>query len=113
MTAAPTATSLRPVPSAERLHPPPPPDAAEDDGWGGRSTGFRLVLPRDKRDRLAQRVAALPPRRRCAVAGCRADGLGVVLVESEREAVLCPHHQLVGLDGLPVQGQPMLATAGW
>jgi hypothetical protein len=88
-------------------------EPAGDPGWGGWPTGFRLVLPRDKRDRLAQRVAALPPRRRCAVAGCRADGLGVVLVESEREAVLCPHHQLVGLDGLPVQGQPMLATAGW
>jgi hypothetical protein len=37
----------------------------------------------------------------------------VVLVESEAEAVLCPVHQLVLLDGTPVQGQPMLATAAW
>jgi len=37
----------------------------------------------------------------------------VVLVDSELEAVLCPVHQLVLLDGSPVEGQPMLATAAW
>ena len=74
---------------------------------------FRLVLPRDKRDRLARRVGALRPRRTCAASGCRAEGLAVVLVDAETEAVLCPMHQLVGLDGRPVEGQPMLATAAW
>jgi hypothetical protein len=74
---------------------------------------FRLVLARDKRDRLAQRTAALAQRRRCTVPGCRADGLPVVLVETEHEALLCPVHQLVGADGAPIDGQPMLATAAW
>ena len=74
---------------------------------------FRLVLPRDKRDRLVRRVGALRPRRMCAAPGCQAEGLSVVLVDAETEAVLCPCHQLVGLDGRPVDGQPMLATAAW
>jgi hypothetical protein len=37
----------------------------------------------------------------------------VLLVEAELEAVLCPVHQLVLLDGSAVQGEPMLATAVW
>jgi hypothetical protein len=37
----------------------------------------------------------------------------VLLVESEQEAVLCPVHQLVRLDGSRVEGEPMLATAVW
>jgi hypothetical protein len=37
----------------------------------------------------------------------------VVLVDAETEAVLCPYHQLVGLDGRPVEGEPMVATASW
>jgi hypothetical protein len=77
------------------------------------TTGFRIVLPQDKRDRLARRTAALAPRRRCTVSGCLADSLPVVLVESEREALLCPVHQLVQLDGTVVNGQPMVATAAW
>jgi hypothetical protein len=37
----------------------------------------------------------------------------VLLVEAEVEAVLCPVHQLVRLDGSNVDGEPMLATAVW
>jgi hypothetical protein len=74
---------------------------------------FRLVLPRDKRDRLAERTAALSRRRGCGVAGCQAEGMPVLLVDAELEAVLCPVHLLVLLDGSPVEGQPMLATAAW
>ena len=74
---------------------------------------FRLVLPRDKRDRLASHAALLRRRRGCTVSGCRADCMPVLLVEAELEAVLCPLHQLVLLDGSPVQGEPMLATAVW
>jgi hypothetical protein len=74
---------------------------------------FRLVLPRDKRDRLARQVGALQPSRACSAPGCRAEGLSVVLVDAETEAVLCPFHQLVGLDGRPVEGQPMVATPSW
>jgi hypothetical protein len=37
----------------------------------------------------------------------------VLLVDSELEAILCPVHQLVQLDGSPVEGEPMLATAAW
>jgi hypothetical protein len=74
---------------------------------------FRLVLPREKCDRLAQRVGALTPRATCATPGCGAEGLAVLLVDAEVEAVLCPSHQLVGLDGAPVDGQPMLALAAW
>jgi hypothetical protein len=47
------------------------------------------------------------------VPGCRAEGLPVLLVEAELEAVLCPVHQLVLLDGSPVEGEPMLATSVW
>jgi hypothetical protein len=74
---------------------------------------FRLVLPRDKRDRLAEHAAALAQRQRCHVAGCLAEGMPVLLVDSEREALLCPVHQLVHLDGTRIEGQPMLATAAW
>jgi len=49
--------------------------------------------------------------RRCSVPGCGAESLAVILVESEQEAVLCPIHQLVQLDGRPIGGQPLLATA--
>ena len=74
---------------------------------------FHLVLPRDKRDRLARRLGDLQPSRACSSPGCAAEGLSVVLVDAETEAVLCPLHQLVGLDGRPVEGQPMLATVSW
>jgi hypothetical protein len=37
----------------------------------------------------------------------------VVLVDSELEALLCPVHLLVLLDGSAVQGEPLLATAAW
>jgi hypothetical protein len=83
-----------------------------EDTWSG-GPPFRLVLPRDKRDRLAERAAGLTRRRMCSVAGCQAEGLPVLLVDSELEAVLCPIHQLVLLDGSLVEGQPMLATAAW
>lgn len=76
-------------------------------------TLLHLVLPRDKRDRLARRVSALRPRRGCAAAGCSAEGLAVLVVDTEAEAVLCPRHQLVGLDGEPVQGEPAVVTAAW
>ena len=83
-----------------------------EDNWSA-GPAFRLVLPRHKRDRLAERTAALRHRRVCSVPRCRADGMPVLLVESEEEAVLCPVHQLVLLDGSPVRGEPMLATAAW
>ena len=83
-----------------------------EDNWSG-GPPFRLVLPRDKRDRLAERAAGLSRRRGCAVRGCGIEGMPVLLVEAEVEAVLCPVHQLVLLDGSPVQGQPMLATTAW
>ena len=86
--------------------------ASLEDNWSA-GPPFRLVLPRDKRDRLTSLVANLRVRRRCSASGCAAEGMPVVLVESEAEAVLCPVHQLVLLDGTPVQGQPMLATAAW
>jgi hypothetical protein len=83
-----------------------------EDDWSG-GPAFRLVLPRDKRDRLAARAAQLNPRRGCSVAACGAESLPVLLVDSELEALLCPVHQLVQLDGSAVIGQPMLATAAW
>ena len=83
-----------------------------EDNWP-RATSFRLVLPRDKRDRLAERAAGLTARRGCSVAGCRLDGMPVLLVDAEVEAILCPVHQLVQLDGSPVTGEPMLATSAW
>ena len=84
-----------------------------EEDWAERPAGFRLVLLRDKRDRLARRAQALAGHRRCSVAGCSAESLPVLLVDSETEALLCPHHQLVRLDGTPIDGEPMLATAGW
>ena len=83
-----------------------------EDNWSS-GPPFRLVLPRDKRDRLTSIVASLRFRRACSVAGCRAEGMPVVLVETELEALLCPVHQLVRLDGSAVEGQPMLATSAW
>jgi hypothetical protein len=83
-----------------------------EDNWSG-APSFRLVLPRDKRDRLALHAAMLRRRRGCAVQGCACDCMPVLLVESEQEAVLCPVHQLVRPDGSRVEGEPMLATAVW
>ena len=83
-----------------------------EDNWSS-APPLHLVLPRHKRDRLAAQVAALRRRQPCSVAGCTAEGLAVLLVEAELEAVLCPLHQLVFLDGSPVEGEPMLATSGW
>jgi hypothetical protein len=77
------------------------------------SPPFRLVLPRDKRDRLTEHLAALDQWRTCSVAGCAAEGLPVLLIELEQEAVLCPVHQLVQLDGSPVTGEPLLAISTW
>lgn len=89
-----------------------PPIRLEED-WAERPIGFRLVLLRDKRDRLARRAQALAAHRVCSVSGCGAESLPVLLVDSETEALLCPYHQLVRLDGTAVEGEPMLATAGW
>ena len=88
------------------------PTVSLEDNWSS-GPPFRLVLPRAKRDRLTTLVAGLGVRQRCSVAGCRAEGMPVVLVETEAAALLCPVHQLVCLDGSPVTGQPMLATAAW
>jgi hypothetical protein len=101
--------------AAATATPTPPPISFDDDGDepSAPRPAFRLVLPRDKRDRLARRTAALAQRRRCGVPGCGADGLPVLLVETEQEALLCPVHQLVAPDGAPIAGQPMLATAAW
>ena len=82
-----------------------------EDNWA--APPFRLVLPRDKRDRLAASAARLSRRRSCTVAGCTAEGLPVLLIEAELEGVLCPLHQLVLLDGSSVHGEPMLVTAVW
>jgi hypothetical protein len=73
----------------------------------------RLVMPRDKRDRLTERVMALAWRSACSVVGCGAESMPVLLVESEQEALLCPVHYLVLLDGALVSGEPTLATAAW
>ena len=61
----------------------------------------------------AERAAGLTRRRVCSVVGCAAEGMPVLLVDSELEAILCPVHQLVLLDGSAVEGEPMLATAAW
>jgi hypothetical protein len=82
-----------------------------EDNWA--APPFRLVLPRNKRDRLTACAARLSRGRLCPVPGCSAEGLPVVLVEAEQEGVLCPLHQLVLLDGSEVHGEPMLATAVW
>ncbi len=83
-----------------------------EDEWS-LEPSFRLVIRRDKRDRLARRAAQLAARCRCTVALCAAESMPVLLVDSELEAVLCPVHQLVLADGAPVGGEPMLATAAW
>ncbi|HEY1297845.1 MAG TPA: hypothetical protein VGJ60_32605 [Chloroflexota bacterium] len=88
------------------------PSISLEDNWSARPP-FRLVLPRDKRDRLAALAATLRARRACPAPSCVAEGLPVLLVDAEQEAVLCPVHQLVLLDGSPVAGEPMLATCGW
>ncbi len=92
--------------------PAPPPTLGLEDNWSA-GPPFRLVLPRDKRDRLAAHAVLLQRRCSCTVPGCGADCMPVLLVEAESEAVLCPVHQLVLLDGSPVRGEPMLATAVW
>ncbi len=89
-----------------------PPRTSLEDNWSS-GPPLRLVLPRLKRDRLTAQVAALRRRRPCSVAGCGVEGLPVLLVEAEVEALLCPVHQLVLLDGSPVEGEPMLATSVW
>ena len=94
---------------AHPARPPAVPFSLEDDCAAGPT--FRLVLPRDKRDRLAERAAALRLPRRCSVPGCGAEGMSVLLVEAEVEAILCPVHELVLPDGSAVAGQPMLAAA--
>ena len=43
-----------------------------EDNWAS-GPPFRLVLPRDKRDRLAERAIGLRLPRGCSVAGCRAE----------------------------------------
>jgi len=101
-----------PVPRPTRSRPHAPPIRLEAD-WTDRPAGFRLVLLRDKRDRLARRAQALAAHRGYSVANCSAESLPVLLVDSETEALLCPYHQLVHLDGTPIDGEPMLATAGW
>ena len=83
-----------------------------EDDWSA-GPPFRLVLRRDKRDRLASHASLLRARRACSVPACGCDCMPVLLVESEQEAVLCPVHQLVTLDGSRVDGEPMLATAVW
>jgi len=88
------------------------PAVSLEDNWSS-GPPIRLVLPRDKRERVTLLVASLSFRRPCSVAGCRAEGMPVVLVESETVGLLCPVHELVRLDGAPIQGQPMLATAAW
>jgi hypothetical protein len=84
-----------------------------EEDWAEPPLHFRLVLPRAKRDRLDRRAQTLQPRTRCTVPGCAAESLAVLLIDSEAEALLCPFHQLVYLDGSPVIGEPLLATAGW
>jgi hypothetical protein len=74
---------------------------------------FRLVLPRAKRNRLDRRARALPPRRTCCIVDCGAESLTVLLMDTEAEALLCPFHQLVHLDGTPVHGEPLLAVPGF
>ena len=91
---------------------PPARSLSLEDNWAGGPL-IRLVLPRDKRDRVTELVAGLAWRRVCSVADCGAEGMPVLLVESEVEAMLCPVHQLVRLDGSQVDGEPMLATAAW
>jgi hypothetical protein len=95
-----------------RQHAAAPPVRLEED-WAEPPLHFRLVLPRAKRNRLDRRAQALMPRRPCCVAGCGAESLAVLLIETEAEAVLCPFHELVALDGSAVVGEPLLAVPGW
>jgi hypothetical protein len=74
---------------------------------------LRLVLPRAKRQRLAERAGAMPRRVQCFAAGCGRDGLSMLLVDTEEEVTLCAVHHLVGRDGTPVPGQPLCVTAAW
>jgi hypothetical protein len=83
-----------------------------EDNWSGVAP-LRLVLPRDKRDRLTERMAMLRRPRPCSVATCGAEGMAVVLVDAELEAILCPIHQLVSLEGRAVEGEPALVMAAW
>jgi hypothetical protein len=91
----------------------PAPALRLEEDWAERPAGFRLVLLKDKRDRLARRAQGLAAHACCSVRECTAESLPVLLVDSETEALLCPYHQLVRLDGTPIEGEPMLATAGW
>lgn len=86
--------------------------ASLEDGWAAEAP-FRLVLSRHKRDRLAERAAGLRTFRTCNHTGCHSEGLPVLLIDSEQEAVLCPIHQLVLADGSRVTGEPMLAAPNW
>jgi hypothetical protein len=81
------------------------------NGPGG--TAFRLVLPSSKRDRLNELAAAFCEPCSCSVVDCGREGMPVLLVESELEAILCPVHQLVLRDGSPVEGEPVVVTAAW
>jgi hypothetical protein len=91
---------------------PAPPIGLEAD-WAERPSAFRLVLPRQKRERLEDRARALPTHSRCSIASCPAETLAVLVIDSEQEARLCPYHQLVHLDGTPITGQPLLAVPNW
>jgi hypothetical protein len=108
-----TATAQRRPAYVPHVQPAPPRQARSlEDNWAA-GPPFRLVLPRDKRDRLAASAEHLSRRCACPVSGCGAESLPVLLVEAEQEGVLCPLHQLVLLDGSVVTGEPMLATAVW
>jgi len=72
-----------------------------------------VTTARQHSDTVAERAAALSRWRRCNAAGCQAEGMPVLLVDAELEALLCPVHLLVLADGSPVEGQPMLATSAW
>lgn len=74
---------------------------------------FRFVLPRAKQARLARRLATLERRRPCPVPSCGLDGLAVVLVELEADAVLCRLHELVDNTGALIPGQPTIVTSAW
>lgn len=88
------------------------PRASVGDDWAAGAP-FRFVLPREKRARLAARVARLRPAEVCPRRDCHAESLAVLVVETEQEAVLCPVHCLVLPDGSGVRGEPTLVTATW
>jgi hypothetical protein len=83
-----------------------------EDGFAA-GPPLRLVLSRAKRERVAARAARFGGSRPCSVPTCEQQGLPVVLVEAELDAILCPRHELVLPDGSPVIGQPVLATSAW